>query len=92
MQKGIAHGLKGFKKIELCCKQAQKDSLDWAWVDTCCIDKTSSAELSEAINSMYQWYTGAMVCYAYLDARGDFLFSSDPAFGHCKWFQGGWTL
>lgn len=35
-------------------------------IDTCCIDKRSSAELSEAINSMYKWYQGAKVCYAFL--------------------------
>jgi hypothetical protein len=36
------------------------------WIDSCCIDKSSSAELSEAINSMFQWYKNAQVCYAYL--------------------------
>lgn len=40
--------------------------MGWVWVDTCCIDKTSSAELSEAINSMFSWYKWATVCYAYL--------------------------
>ena len=33
---------------------------------SCCIDKTSSAELSEAINSMWQWYENAEVCVVYL--------------------------
>lgn len=41
----------GWKKIDDCCKLARRDEYAWAWVDTCCIDKTSSAELSEAINS-----------------------------------------
>lgn len=59
-------GKKGFNKIQRCCEQAKNDGLEWVWVDTCCIDKTSSAELSEAINSMYSWYQDAMVCYAYL--------------------------
>lgn len=44
----------GFKKIEYTCRQARSEGFDWAWVDTCCIDKTSSAELSEAINSMFR--------------------------------------
>lgn len=39
---------------------------EWGWIDTCCIDKRSSAELTEAINSMYAWYAKAAVCYAYL--------------------------
>ena len=57
---------KGFGKIEYACKQTIGDGWDYTWVDTCCIDKTSSAELTEAINSMFQWYLEAEVCYAYL--------------------------
>ncbi|KAK1993001.1 HET-domain-containing protein, partial [Colletotrichum falcatum] len=44
---------RGFSKIRACCAQAIRDEYEWVWVDTCCIDKTSSAELSEAINSMF---------------------------------------
>ncbi|EHA50667.1 HET domain-containing protein [Pyricularia oryzae 70-15] len=55
-----------FSKIQGCCRQAVRDGLGYVWVDTCCIDKTSSAELSEAINSMFRWYRKAAFCYAYL--------------------------
>ena len=58
--------LAGFSKIEMCCKQAQRDGHQWVWVDTCCIDKRSSAELSEAINSMFLWYRRAACCYVCL--------------------------
>lgn len=57
----------GFAKIQATCRQAQRDGLDYAWVDTCCIDKTSSAELGEAINSMFKWYKNSAVCYAFLE-------------------------
>ncbi|KAF2469336.1 HET-domain-containing protein [Lindgomyces ingoldianus] len=57
----------GYYKITKCCEQARLDGLEYVWVDTCCIDKSSSAELSEAINSMYRWYKNAAVCYVYLD-------------------------
>ncbi|KAK3387853.1 heterokaryon incompatibility protein-domain-containing protein [Podospora didyma] len=57
---------KGYTKIRYLVGQARRDNFKWAWADTCCIDKTSSAELSEAINSMYLWYTRSAVCYAYL--------------------------
>jgi hypothetical protein len=57
---------KGYAKIKGTCQLALDSGLGWAWVDTCCIDKASSAELSEAINSMFQWYKEARVCYAYL--------------------------
>ncbi|KAF2756488.1 HET-domain-containing protein [Pseudovirgaria hyperparasitica] len=56
----------GFTKIENCCRQAVRDGWEYAWVDTCCIDKRSSAELSESINSMFRYYKEAQVCYAYL--------------------------
>ena len=56
----------GFVKIKYACEQAIKDRYKYVWVDTCCINKDSSAELSEAINSMYRWYQRAAVCYVFL--------------------------
>ena len=79
----------GFKKIREACAQALRDDLFHVWVDTVCIDKTSSAELSEAINSMYNWYAGAHVCYVYLQDLGST--SGDDLQG-CRWFTRGWTL
>lgn len=83
----------GYQKILSTCKQALSDDLSYAWVDTCCIDKTSSAELSEAINSMYRWYAEAEICYAFLNDITIDDVSSDPyAFGKSMWFSRGWTL
>ncbi|KAK4209898.1 hypothetical protein QBC37DRAFT_429614 [Rhypophila decipiens] len=56
----------GYAKLTGCCARALEDGYEYIWVDTCCIDKTSSAELSEAINSMYRWYQEAHICYAYM--------------------------
>ena len=53
----------GYRKILQSCEQVQKDRHKWLWVNTCCINKQSSIELSEAINSMYQWYENAKICY-----------------------------
>lgn len=66
LERGLYKHKLGYKKIEFTCEQARRDGLQWCWVDTCCIDKSSSAELSEAINSMFNWYKRAQVCYAYL--------------------------
>ena len=89
----------GYRKILDSCEQAQKDGYTWLWVDTCCIDKRSSAELSEAINSMYRWYANSRVCYAYLHDVPDSSFptSSDESRypkskGWPEWFSRGWTL
>ncbi|OJT06470.1 Vegetative incompatibility protein HET-E-1 [Trametes pubescens] len=81
-------------KIRECCVLAESHGYEWLWIDTCCIDRSSSAELSEAINSMYEWYAHAQVCYAYLhdvphirDVR-----ARDLVMRRSKWFTRGWTL
>lgn len=81
----------GFTKFKRACEHAFRARLDYIWIDTCCIDKTSSAELSEAINSMYAWYRDSAVCYVYLHDVGSY---EDPQFGfeNAEWFQRGWTL
>ncbi|KAF3066323.1 Vegetative incompatibility protein HET-E-1 [Daldinia childiae] len=63
---GLASLRHGYAKVTGCCHQAIKDGYEWIWIDTCCIDKSSSAELSEAINSMYSWYAESDICYVYL--------------------------
>lgn len=65
----------------------------YIWVDTCCINKESSAELSEAINSMFRWYANAVLCVAYLtDVHGDNLKRDQDEFAASRWFTRGWTL
>ncbi|KAI0372741.1 HET-domain-containing protein [Pilatotrama ljubarskyi] len=81
-------------KIRQCCEYARRRGFAKVWIDTCCIDKTSSAELSEAINSMYEWYAAADVCFAYLYDVSD---KEHPkkhtsSFRQSKWFRRGWTL
>ncbi|KAK6070977.1 het domain-containing protein [Seiridium cupressi] len=56
----------GYHKVIQACEQAKRDGICWLWSDTMCINKESSAELSEAINSMYKWYSEAKICYVYL--------------------------
>ncbi|KAK4119876.1 HET-domain-containing protein [Parathielavia appendiculata] len=82
----------GFHKIQKTCELAREErKLEYVWVDTCCIDKTSSAELAEAINSMFSWYRNAEVCYVFLDnlEPGDDLKTKLP---NCRWFTRAWTL
>lgn len=85
---------KSYEKIKATCKQAAQDGLQYVWIDTCCIDKSSSAELSEAINSMWAWYQAAQKCYAFLS---DVSFSGygdnkPSALRESEWFRRGWTL
>ena len=91
----------GWEKIEFCRKQAAVDNLQHFWIDTCCIDKASSAELSEAINSMFHWYQHADKCYAYLSDVSICEHIANPhsltttwedALKESRWFRRGWTL
>ncbi|KAG9496376.1 hypothetical protein J7337_012964 [Fusarium musae] len=86
----------GFQKIVWSCTQAAKDQLTHVWVDTNCIDKSSSAELSEAINSMFRWYRRSAVCYVYLEDVPPMTLEEctepDSAFRNARWFTRGWTL
>ncbi|KAH7378074.1 hypothetical protein BKA64DRAFT_248816 [Cadophora sp. MPI-SDFR-AT-0126] len=80
-----------FGKITQTCRLALERGIPHVWVDSCCIDKTSSAELTEAINSMFRWYKEATICFTYLsDLAVDS--SIDCDFQKCRWFTRGWTL
>ncbi len=92
-------------KIRMCCELGKQLGYKWAWIDTCCIDKTSSAELMETINAMYQYYALSLVCYVYLP---DLWHNEDPAeirsamhnsenpehafLVRTRWQKRGWTL
>ncbi|KAM0420630.1 hypothetical protein ACHAPT_011546 [Fusarium lateritium] len=95
IQNKTAQSKNGFGKLVSCCRKAVEDGFKWVWIDTCCIDKSSSAELSEAINSMYQWYRDSVICYAYLEDVTDTLpakGTSSKGFAESRWFTRGWTL
>ena len=97
---GTGKSKAGYRKIQFCGEQAASDGLQYFWVDTCCIDKSNSAELSEAINSMFRWYRDAAKCYVYLsdvsindyDQNDQFSQSWESAFRESRWFTRGWTL
>ncbi|EJF59911.1 HET-domain-containing protein, partial [Dichomitus squalens LYAD-421 SS1] len=81
-------------KIRRACEAARNEGVRYMWIDSACIDKTSSSELSESINSMYIWYRDAVVCYAFL---ADVPVDEDPQsprsrFRQSRWFRRGWTL
>lgn len=83
----------GYDKIKFCGEQARRDGLRYFWVDTCTIDKSSSAELTEAINSMFRWYQRSAKCYALLsDVSTENFHDQDLQFRKSRWFTRGWTL
>jgi hypothetical protein len=90
---GTGKSKAGYRKLTFCGKQAANDGLRFFWIDTCCIDKASSAELSEAINSMFRWYQHAEKCYVYLsDVSTSGFARNEQSFQRSSWFTRGWTL
>lgn len=101
LEEGTGLRKSGYRKIRFCGNQAERDGLRYFWVDTCCIDRSSSAELTTSINSMFRWYSNATKCYAYLeDVRSPTTRDSDQQndqhwrllFKRSRWFTRGWTL
>jgi hypothetical protein len=99
--RGVGKDKDGYRKIKFCGEQASREGLEYFWVDTCCIDKASSAELSEALNSMFRYYQKAAACYVYLsdvavDSTGQNAQTPHPPTAvlikHSRWFTRGWTL
>ena len=90
----------GYSKIQFCGEQARHDGLQYFWVDTCCIDRSNSTELTEAINSMFRWYRDANRCYVYLSDISKSPLDMDNTsnklwealFKKSRWFTRGWTL
>lgn len=91
----------GYAKLKKTCQLAAAKLYQHAWIDTCCIDKASSAELSEAINSMFVWYREAQVCYVHLADFEPFSTTISKAdkeniirdkLPACRWIRRGWTL
>jgi hypothetical protein len=95
----------GWRKITGFCEKAHENGFDYGWVDTCCIDKRNSADLSEAINSMFLYYRNSSACFIYLE---DVQWASEcgedtcpskgqrdaqlEAMAKSRWFSRGWTL
>ncbi|KAF8554888.1 hypothetical protein OG21DRAFT_1496708 [Imleria badia] len=80
------------KKLRQFCTTAREDGYRWAWSDTCCIDKDTSAILSQSLISMYTWYEKAAETLVYL---ADVLSSAelgDLALTESRWMTRAWTL
>jgi len=94
MMDGTGTRKEGYKKIKFCGDQAKRDGIQHFWVDTCCIDKSNSTELSEAINCMFRWYRNAAKCYVYLSDVSKTSFNSNDKsmFRKSRWWTRGWTL
>lgn len=96
---GFAKTKPGWSKILGSCAEAEKLGIFHVWVDTCCIFKESSAELSESINSMFAWYRGARICFAYIGDVDENVeeglqhwWMVTKEFNKSKWWTRGWTL
>ncbi|RYP12344.1 hypothetical protein DL765_007390 [Monosporascus sp. GIB2] len=107
IKNGAGSSKSAYRKIEFCAEQARRDGLQYFWVDTCCIDKSTMDEVQASINSMFRWYRDAVQCYVYLsDVSMTAVFSQngsqadsdqvelsrEAVLRGSKWFTRGWTL
>ncbi|KIJ09374.1 hypothetical protein PAXINDRAFT_23334, partial [Paxillus involutus ATCC 200175] len=81
--------LPGVEKLLGFCTVVRERGFWWAWSDTCCIDKTSSPELQESINSMFHWYRASALMTVYL---ADVAVTKEDVPRRSEWFKWGWTL
>ncbi|KAG1723748.1 heterokaryon incompatibility protein-domain-containing protein [Suillus lakei] len=86
MKAGTAAG-PGYEKLKKFCEKARKYGMEFAWSDTCCIDKSSSTELDESIRSMFRWYRNSAICIVHL-ARSETI----EDIRKDEWIRRGWTL
>jgi Heterokaryon incompatibility protein (HET) len=84
----------GLQKVKEFCLRAGYLGFQWLWIDTACVDRSSSAELSEAINSMFSWFRQSQACIVYL---GDVEYVEDieeqeKKIRQSQWMRRSWTL
>jgi hypothetical protein len=90
---GTARVYAAYDKVISAIQEAASDGLEYIWIDSCCIDKSSSAGLSESINPIYASYERSEICYAILeDAPGILSVDFRAKFVSSRWFTRGWTL
>jgi hypothetical protein len=77
-------------KLQTFCKIVRDAGFDWAWSDTCCIDKSDHFVLQEALVSMFKWYKGSALTIVFL--RGVRSLSRRGALMRSIWNTRAWTL
>jgi hypothetical protein len=91
----------GYKKVQFGAQQANRDGLQYFWMDTCCINKANPFELQDAISSIFRLFRGAARCYVFLSdvssskRKADSEGTEAPwmaAFRYSRWFTRAWTL
>ncbi|KAG6372488.1 hypothetical protein JVT61DRAFT_7591 [Boletus reticuloceps] len=77
-------------KLQTFCKIVRDAGFNWAWSDTCCIDKSDHFVLQEALVAMFRWYQGSAMVIVFL--RGVRPSSPRGALAASIWNTRAWTL
>ncbi|KIK39172.1 hypothetical protein CY34DRAFT_808550, partial [Suillus luteus UH-Slu-Lm8-n1] len=81
---------RGMTKLRSFCKTAHDAGYNWAWSDTCCIDKNINVEIQESVNSMFVWYHHSALTIVYLSDVPPS--SKSGALAKSVWNTRGWTF
>ncbi|KAF5347667.1 hypothetical protein D9758_014873 [Tetrapyrgos nigripes] len=90
-----SRGGPGWQKLEASRRFALDRGFEYIWNDTCCIDKESSAELTESLNSMFKYYEDSSLCVAFISDVSSSMAEETARkeeFKQSRWFSRGWTL
>ena len=77
-------------KLQMFCKIVRDAGFNWAWSDTCCINKDDHFVLQEALVSMFKWYRGSAMTIVFL--RGVPSLAKLGALVRSIWNTRAWTL
>ena len=77
-------------KLQTFCKIVRDEGFNWAWSDTCCIDKGDHFVLQEALVRMFKWYEGSAMTIIFLCDVDQF--AELGALVMSRWNSRGWTL
>ncbi|KIO10640.1 hypothetical protein M404DRAFT_128934, partial [Pisolithus tinctorius Marx 270] len=78
------------EKLRNFCKEVRRLGHNWAWSDTCCIDKSTSSTLNQSLTSMYKWYANSVATLVFLAGVAHPSKSGDLA--RSIWMTRAWTL
>ncbi|KAI9460429.1 hypothetical protein HD554DRAFT_2041645 [Boletus coccyginus] len=92
LEKSLTHD-----KLQTFCKIARDAGFDWAWSDTCCIDKLDHFVHQEALVAMFKWYQRSTMMIIFLcsvrpSQRGALTLQEYVAAKVIHFYTEDWTL
>lgn len=89
----------GYHKVRGACELALRQSVEWIWIDECCMDWPSRMEVNENVNLAYERFRSTKKAYVYLadvlerrESLSEVGPSLENSLAKSKWFRRSWTV